>query len=122
MDIIQQWIIPGIFFLGTVGFGFWVSKAGKPYNGLLFNIHKLIALGAAILTGIRVFKLNPFSTFPNLVIILFGLAVFGVISMFATGAIMSIRDQENRAAQLMHQVSVGIITGAMIFGLYVLNQ
>lgn len=122
MDFIQQWIVPGILFLVTVGFGFWVSKVGKPYNGLLFNIHKLIALSAVILTGIRIFNLDPISTFAHLVIIIFSLAAIGVISIFATGAVMSIQDQEIRIPHLIHQVSVGIIAGAMIIGLYLHNQ
>lgn len=38
--------------------GFWVSRAGKPYPALNFNVHKLIALAAAVLLGIVISKAN----------------------------------------------------------------
>ena len=38
MDITSKFITPGIVFLLTLVFGFWLSNAGKPYNGILFNI------------------------------------------------------------------------------------
>ncbi len=50
MNFFRLMILPGFLFLIIIGFGLWVSKVGKPYNNLLFYIHKLIALGAVILT------------------------------------------------------------------------
>ncbi|MBN1372760.1 MAG: hypothetical protein JW987_12540 [Anaerolineaceae bacterium] len=38
--------------------GFWVSRAGKPYPALNFNVHKLIALAAVVLLGIVISKVN----------------------------------------------------------------
>ena len=32
----------GIFALFIFLSGFWLSRLGKPYNGMVFNIHKLI--------------------------------------------------------------------------------
>lgn len=104
MNIFKLMLLPGILFLVIIGFGLWVSKVGKPYNSLLFNIHKLIALGAVILTGIRVFNLDPINNFPYMAIILIALAVLGVIGMFATGAVMSIKDDVPRAALLIHRI------------------
>jgi len=122
MVSIQQWIIPGILFLAAVGFGFWVSKTGKPYHGLLFNIHKLAALSAAILTGMRIIKLDTFLTFPLYVIILIALSVLGVIAIFASGAVMSIQEQVRKAPKLTHQISASIITGSMLLAFYFLSQ
>ena len=122
MDTNLQWILPAILFLVIVGVGFWVSKLGKPYNGLLFNIHKLIALGAVILTGIRIFRLNPLETFPVLAILFITLALVGVIAMFATGAMMSIQDQVKKNPKLVHQISASSIAGAMIAALLSLSQ
>ncbi len=56
MTTITKFALPGIGFLLTLISGFGVSSAGKPYNGILFNIHKLIALAAVILTGVQVAK------------------------------------------------------------------
>jgi hypothetical protein len=38
--------------------GYWLSRMGKPYSGLLLTVHKLIALGAGIYLGITVHKIN----------------------------------------------------------------
>ena len=58
MNFFRLMILPGFLFLIIIGFGLWVSKVGKPYNNLLFYIHKLIALEAVIFTCIRIFKLG----------------------------------------------------------------
>jgi hypothetical protein len=58
MDTITQFTTPGIIFLLTLVFGIWLSNSGKPYNGILFNIHKLIALGAVIATTMQIYKID----------------------------------------------------------------
>lgn len=57
MDAITKFTIPGIVFLLTLASGFWLSRGGKPLNGVIFNIHKLIALGAVVATAVQLFKL-----------------------------------------------------------------
>lgn len=122
MENLQQWIVPGILFLVVVGFGFWVKKGGKPYNGLLFNVHKLIALGAVILTGLRIFKLDPLLGFPVPGLLLLVLAGLSVIAIFSTGGMMSIQDQVKKFPKLVHQVSAGIIAGAMVMTIWILSR
>jgi len=122
MENILKVILPGTLFFVVVGFGFWVSKVGKPYNGLLFNVHKLVALGGVILTGVQIFRLDPLDTFPVPVLLLIALAGLSVIAMFATGAVMSIQDQVKRTPKLVHQISASIIAGAMIIALCILYQ
>ena len=41
MDILSILFAPGIAFVLTLAFGFWLSNSGKPYNGILFNFHKM---------------------------------------------------------------------------------
>lgn len=48
----------GAFFILIFGAGFWLSRAGKPYNGVLFNIHKLVALAALVFLGISVARIS----------------------------------------------------------------
>ena len=56
MEIASKFIAPGIVFLLTLVFGFWLNNSGKPYNGILFNIHKLIALGAVVATAMQIYN------------------------------------------------------------------
>ena len=41
METLSKFTAPGVVFILTLIFGFWLSSTGKPYNGVLFNIHKL---------------------------------------------------------------------------------
>lgn len=45
-----------MFFL-TIGSGIWLSNSGKPYNTVIFTIHKLIALTAVVFTVILIVNL-----------------------------------------------------------------
>jgi hypothetical protein len=38
--------------------GFWLSRAGRPFNGLLLNLHKLIALGMAIYLAVTAYRMH----------------------------------------------------------------
>ncbi len=118
MSLVKLMFVPGLLLLIVVGFGLWVSNIGKPYNGWLFTIHKLVALGAAILAGYRIYQLDPIFTFPLSVLLLIALAGVGVVAMFATGAIMSIQDRVEKSPQLIHQVSAVLIVGSMVLALY----
>ena len=109
---------PGaILFVIIAGFGFWVNRAGKPYPGVLFNIHKLIALGAVILTTIRLYRLDPLATFPTMILILVGVAVVAVLTLFGTGAVMSIQAEVKPVFQWIHGISMVIVAGSLVGGL-----
>ena len=53
MNVVTQFAAPGIAFLMTLISGLWLSRAGKPLNVAIFNIHKLIALAAVVLAVIQ---------------------------------------------------------------------
>lgn len=80
----------GIFALFIFLSGFWLSRLGKPYNGMVFNIHKLIALAAVVLFVITLYRTNQVAALRPVELaasIVTGLLILG---LFATGALMSI--------------------------------
>lgn len=109
---------PLILFLITVGFGFWVSKVGRPYHSGLFNIHKLVALAGVVLAVLRfrsVFSIGTLTSWILLALILTG---FSVILLFASGAVMSIREDEPGIALFIHRagpVIIAICLAGMLF-------
>ncbi|MCJ7717689.1 MAG: hypothetical protein MUO54_14380 [Anaerolineales bacterium] len=118
MSFFQQLIIPGLLFLIVVGFGFWVSRMGRPYNQVLFNFHKLIALGGVVLLAMRIININPLESFSTLMNGLIAAAAACAIVLFTTGAIMSIRDGETRLVLGLHQIMPAdnaILTGWALF-------
>ena len=120
MSVTIGFLAPGILFILTVGFGYWVSRKGKPYNGLLFNIHKLIALGAVVLTAVRIFQMYPLSKFPTNAVFLIAVVVVCVIAMFTTGAVMSIREEKSRLLLVIHQIAPILITLSIGWTIYLL--
>jgi hypothetical protein len=46
----------GTFFVFILLSGFWLSRSGKPYSTLVFNIHKLIGLAAGIFLIVTVYR------------------------------------------------------------------
>ena len=83
MDITLEFITLEIISLLTLVFGFWLSLAGKPYNGILFNIHKLIALGGVIVTVIQLSKMLKTADSLALIITLLVLAGICVVALAA---------------------------------------
>jgi hypothetical protein len=63
----------------------WLGLSGKPYNGILFNVHKLIALGAVIVTGMQVYKALQGVEIQARLIALIVVTGLCVVALFVTG-------------------------------------
>jgi succinate dehydrogenase/fumarate reductase cytochrome b subunit len=48
----------GVLFLVIFISGFWLSRAGKPYNVILSTVHKLIGLAAGVFLVVIIFQVN----------------------------------------------------------------
>ena len=105
MNIAPGFLLPGIGFLATLSFGFWLSRLGKPYNGILFNIHKLIALGAVVLTALQIYNWLKVSEPQALLVGLIVLAGLSVVALFASGAFMSIGNLDHKTMKLVHNIA-----------------
>lgn len=105
MDVLSNFLTLGIVFLLTLAFGFWLSRIGKPYNGILFNIHKLLALAVVIVAVFEIRKtLQSEGTIPfyNVLIALTGVSI---ITLFATGALMSIGKLNYAVSLTIHKIT-----------------
>jgi hypothetical protein len=80
----------GLFFLFIFLFGFWLSRSGRPYSTILFNIHKLIALAAVIFLIVTVYRSSRAASLGPAQIVTVGITALTVIGLFATGALISI--------------------------------
>jgi hypothetical protein len=121
LDTITKFISPGIIFLLTLIFGVWLSYAGKPYNGILFNIHKLIALGAVIVTAIQIHKALKGVEVQSLVIALVIALGLCVVALFATGAFMSLGKLDYNVMLTVHRVSLILVIIAISAMAYLLT-
>ncbi len=122
MDAITQFTIPGIVFLLTLASGFWLSNAGKPYNGVIFNIHKLIALGAVIATVIQLSRvLNPADSLA-LAIAPLVVAVVCIVALFVSGALMSMGKANYGLLLTVHRLAPPLVAIAMALVIYILGR
>ena len=122
-------ITTGIFFLFIILSGFCVSRSGKPYNGLIFNIHKLIGLAIGIFLIRTVYlthqsaHLSPAQwTAITITVLLFILTVAagGLLSVLAEGGLQNMGVVMQRIVALVHKFSPYVIVISTGVTLYLL--
>ncbi len=75
-------------FLLTSVTGIWLTRTGRPYSSLIFNVHKLVALAAVVVTVVVVRNLLKQAS-PNTVVLLLAvLAAGATVCLFATGGLL----------------------------------
>ena len=102
-------IASGFVFLFTIGSGICLSKLGKPYGTIIFNIHKLIALGFIIYTFIIGRNLFKSIDINNIMWFLIVVSIISVIALIATGGILSIKDRIKDSWVIIHKVSTALL-------------
>ncbi len=121
METSIRFIVPGIVFLLTLASGIWLSLTGKPLSGVIFTLHKLIALAAVILTGIQITRsLHGVVTHASLISLLF-LAALGVVTLFATGAMMSIGKVNYNLLRTAHNIALAVLVLTIGTTIYLLS-
>ncbi|HSQ28008.1 MAG TPA: hypothetical protein VLM80_12870 [Anaerolineales bacterium] len=114
MSEFSNFLSPALIFMLTVAFGFWLRKKGKPYNGLLFNVHKLLALGNVIITTVVISRMAENMHMPIAMIVLLVLAALSVIALFGTGALMSIEKLDYSLVRMIHRISIAVLVLVML--------
>ncbi len=118
----SQTLIAGLLFPITLASGVWLSSAGKPYNSLLFTIHKLVALGAVIASAITLYQVRAGVDMTALAlgaIVLTGALVLG---LFITGALLSIGKPDHMAILTVHRVAPLLVTVSAATAIYLLAK
>jgi hypothetical protein len=121
MVMLSKISLPGSILFLTLVFGLWLSLAGRPYNGLLFTIHKLVALGMVIVTAAQVYQVFKVTDAPALVIAALVLAGICVVALFATGAWLSIGPQRYDLMLTIHRIALVVVTVTMAAIVYLLK-
>jgi hypothetical protein len=99
-----RFLSAGAFCLVIFLSGFRLSRTGKPYNGLLFNLHKLLALAAVVLFAVMLVQANrltPLTTNALITSIAAGLFFLG---LFATGGLASGLKQTPTVVRTIHHI------------------
>lgn len=122
MNIGHRILLPAILSFLMIFSGIWVGLSGRPYNAVIFTVHKLTALAAVVFTAILIIqslktigiKIVPFT--------LLVIAVLSVISLFVSGALLSIGKAPYVLLRLTHIIlSISSVTTVVII-IYLLTK
>jgi hypothetical protein len=108
----------GLLFLFIFLFGFWLSRSGKPYNQIIFTIHKLIALGAVVFLAVNIYKISQVAPLGGLQIAVIAITALCFVATFVTGALLSIDKVMPEFVLRLHQVTpylTVLSTAALLF-------
>ena len=92
---------------------FWLSRSGKPYSAIVFNIHRSIGLAAGVFLIMTVYKthqLAPLSPVEITAIVITVLifvgtvAAGGLVSVDAAGGLESINQPIRAAIPMVHKL------------------
>jgi len=122
VEILPRLLNPTLGFLLTLVFGFWLSRRGKPHNGLLFNVHKLVALATVVLVVLAVYKVFDPMVVGTLLMLLIVVSTLSVIALFVSGALMSAGKGEYRMMKLTHSISPFILVIAVGYSVYLIRS
>ncbi len=105
MNLMQKITGTGILFLLLAGSGIWLSGLGKPYNSLLFNVHKLIALGTVLFTVFMARNVMKGMDAKGILILFIIITGLSFLVLFVTGAMLSIGKLPYQLMKATHEVS-----------------
>lgn len=120
----NQWRIvgAGLFCLFIFLSGFWLTRSGKPYNGALFNVHKLLALAAVVLFVVTLFRVNGVDALGAGEWIAGAVTVLFFIGLFVTGALVSIDKVMPAIVRRLHHVIPYLAVLSTAVTLYLLGR
>ena len=98
-------ILAGIFFLVILASGYWLSRSGKPYSPFPFNVHKLIALGAAVFLIWTLFQRNQVAALGTSAWIAVVVSGFLFLGTGVAGGLVSIDKPMPAVVQRIHQIA-----------------
>jgi len=115
----MEWRIvgTGLFFLFIFLSGIWLSRSGKPLNGVILNIHKLIGLAAGVLIIITLYRVNQAAALDAVewaAVVVTGLLFVGTVVF---GGLLSTGKPMPAAILRMHQV-MSVVTVLATAGMF----
>jgi hypothetical protein len=110
----------GLFFLFIFLSGFWLSGSGKPYNGIILTIHKLISLAAVVFLVMTIYQRNQAATLSALELtagVVAGLLFLGTV---ITGGLLSTGKPMPAIILRLHQIAPYLTVLSAAAALYLL--
>ena len=110
----------GLLFLFVFFFGFWLSRSGKPYNLVIFTIHKLVALGTVVFLALTVYKVHQVTPLSPTQISVIVITAVCFLAAILTGGLLSMDKTMPLIVHRLHQVTPYLTLLATSIILYLL--
>ena len=94
----------GLFFVFIFLSGFWLSRSGKPYHAVKFNIHKFIGLAAGVFLGYTVYQANHIAVLESLEIAAVAITILIFIFTITAGGLLSTNKSMPIAVTYAHKL------------------
>lgn len=107
----------GLLFLLIIISGIWLTKTGRPYQNIVFNVHKLISLLTVVLGAIMVYNLQKGLEISGLATSLMILAGIMFIILTITGGLLNLDKPFYDTLRIVHRIlsPLSIILTIIVF-------
>ena len=120
MDAISI-IVAGLVFVVIFGSGYWLSRAGKPYNVIVLTVHKLISLAAVVLLVIFMIQANREAVLSAMELVASVVTGLFFLSLIATGGLLSMDKEMPSIVRKQHQIAPYLTLLSAAVTLYLLQ-
>lgn len=97
-------IVTGLFFVSIFLSGYWLSRSGKPYSAIIFNIHKFIGLAMGVFLIVTVRQVHQVARLGPVEIIVIVVTVSFFVATVTAGGLLSIDKPMPTAISMMHKL------------------
>lgn len=107
----------GVLFALIILSGIWLTKTGRPYSPVLFNVHKLVSLAGVVVTGIFVYNLlRGIEIRPLMWALVILTGVFFIV-LIVTGGLLNLDKPFYTILRTIHRIlpAFSIILPAIVF-------
>lgn len=94
-------LLTGLPYFLAIALGVWLGHSGRPRSAVLAVFHKLASLAAVVSSAFLFSDVFGGARYSPIALPLLGL---GVVVLFATGAVMSGRNEPGRALLRLHVI------------------
>ena len=126
--LVSRFGMCGLLVLLTLVSGVVLSNSGKPHNTMIFNIHKLIAVGTVIFMGVSIYNLYTAGNIHALHVSVFAitglffliLIISGGLLSVVAGGLLTLDDGSLQAVLRIHQIVPLLALAASMISLYLM--
>jgi len=109
-----------VLFIAVIITGVFLAKSGKPYNSILFNVHKLISLATVVLGGIWVYNIYRAAGTGTGILALVILTALLFIILFVTGGMLNLEKSYHNVLTIIHKAASPLSLIATVILFYLL--